>query len=101
MELTAAIEGLAAISTSRRVELVSDSLYVVNCFRDRWWERWERCGWLTAGRRPVANRDLWERLLGEVRRHETVAWRWVRGHAGDPLNERADRLAREAIRRHA
>jgi ribonuclease HI len=101
MELTAAVEGLAAVAGRSRVELVSDSLYVVNCFRERWWERWEQGGWLNAGRRPVANRDLWERLLGEVRRHEMVAWRWVRGHAGDPLNERADRLAREAIGRLA
>jgi ribonuclease HI len=98
MELTAAIEGLAAVAGPRRVEVVSDSLYLVNCFRDRWWARWERSGWLNAARQPVANRDLWERLLAAVRPH-TVGWRWVRGHDGDPLNERADQLAREAIRR--
>lgn len=96
MELTAAIEGLAAIPDRRRVHLHSDSAYVVNCFRDRWWERWERSGWKSADRKPVANRDLWERLLAQVRRHEVV-WHKVAGHSGDTGNERADRLARAAI----
>lgn len=96
MELTAALAGLAAIPGRRRIRLVSDSTYVVNCFRQRWYERWERGGWLGAARQPVANRDLWERLLAEHRRHD-VLWAWVRGHDGDPLNERVDRLARAAI----
>lgn len=96
MELTAAIEGLAAIPGRRTVHLHSDSAYVVNCFRDRWWERWERAGWKNAGKQPVANRDLWERLIAETRRHDVV-WHKVRGHSGDPLNERVDRLARAAI----
>lgn len=96
MELTAAIEALAAIPGRRRVRLHSDSAYLVNCFRDRWYERWERDGWTTAGRQPVANRDLWQRLLAESRRHD-VHWVKVAGHAGDPLNERVDRLARGAI----
>jgi len=93
MELTAAVEGLAAIPGRRRVHLHSDSAYIVNCFRDRWWERWERGGWLGAGHKPVTNRDLWERLLAETRRHD-VTWVKVAGHAGDPLNERVDQLAR-------
>jgi ribonuclease HI len=96
MELRAALEGLAAIPGHRRVRLHSDSAYVVNCFRDRWYERWEQAGWLGAGRQPIANRDLWERLLAEARRHQ-VTWVKVAGHAGDPLNERVDRLARAAI----
>jgi ribonuclease HI len=96
MELTAAVEGLAAIPGRRRVHLHSDSAYIVNCFRDRWYERWERNGWIGSNRQPVANRDLWERLLAETRRHEVV-WHKVAGHAGDPLNERVDRLARAAI----
>ena len=95
MELTAALEGLAAIPGRRRVHLSSDSAYVVNCFRDGWWRRWERTGWKNAQRQPVANRDLWERLLAQTRRHDVV-WHKVRGHAGDPLNERVDTLAREA-----
>jgi len=76
--------------------VVSDSTYVVNCFRDRWWQGWLERGWTTSARKPVANRDLWERLLAETRRHEVV-WHKVRGHSGDPLNERADALARAAI----
>ena len=90
------MEGLAAIAGRRRVHVHSDSAYVVNCFRDRWWERWERTGWIGASKQPVANRDLWERLLAETRRHD-VHWHKVRGHSGDPLNERVDALARQAI----
>jgi ribonuclease HI len=96
MELRGAIEGLAAIEGRRRVQLYTDSAYVMNCFRDRWYERWERGGWVNSGRQPVANRDLWERLIAETRRHEVI-WNKVRGHSGDPLNERVDRLARGAI----
>ena len=96
MELMAAVGGLAAIPAGRRVRLHSDSAYIVNCFRDRWYERWERGGWKNAQKQPVANRDLWERLLAEARRHDVV-WVKVAGHAGEPLNERVDRLAREAI----
>lgn len=96
MELTAVAEGLAAIPSRRRVHVHSDSAYIVNCFLERWWARWERNGWKTAQKQPVANRDLWERILREARRHD-VAWHKVRGHAGDPLNERADMLARQAI----
>jgi len=96
MELRAAIEGLAALPGRRRVRLHSDSAYVVNCFRDGWWERWEQGGWVGAGKQPIVNRDLWERLLAETRRHQ-VTWVKVAGHAGDPLNERVDGLARAAI----
>jgi ribonuclease HI len=96
MELTAAVEGLAAIPGRRRVHLHSDSAYIINCFRERWWERWEKSGWKNAQKQPVANRDLWERLLALARRHNVV-WHKVRGHSGDPLNDRADQLARDAI----
>jgi ribonuclease HI len=96
MELTAAIEGLAAIGGRRRARLHTDSAYLVNCFRDRWWERWERNGWRGADGKPVTNRDLWERLLRETRRHD-VTWVKVAGHSGDVLNDRVDRLARAAI----
>jgi ribonuclease HI len=96
MELTAAIEGLSAIPGRRRVHLYTDSAYVMNCFEQRWWERWEANGWLGAGKKPVTNRDLWERLLAQTRRHEVV-WHKVRGHSGDVLNDRVDALARAAI----
>ena len=96
MELTAALEGLAAVDGRRRVRLYSDSAYVVNCFRDRWWERWERAGWVNAAKQPIANRDLWERLLAQARRHD-VQWHKVKGHSGDVMNDRVDALARGAI----
>ena len=96
MELLAAIEGLAAIAGRRRVHMHSDSAYVVNCFRDGWWQKWDRAGWVNAGKQPVANRDLWERLIAETRRHDVV-WHKVRGHSGDALNDRVDALARAAI----
>ena len=96
MELMAAIEGLAAIPGRRRVHVYTDSAYVMNCFEQRWWVRWETNGWLGAGKKAVTNRDLWERLLAQVRRHDVV-WHKVRGHSGDVMNDRVDTLAREAI----
>jgi ribonuclease HI len=96
MELTAAIEALTAIPGRRRVHVYTDSAYVMNCFEQRWWDRWEKNGWLGAGKKPVTNRDLWERLIAETRRHEVV-WHKVRGHSGDVMNDRVDALARGAI----
>ena len=96
MELTAAIEGLAAVSDRRTVHLYTDSSYVMNCFRDRWWARWEANGWLGAAKQSIANRDLWERLIAETRRLDVV-WHKVKGHSGDALNDRVDALARGAI----
>jgi ribonuclease HI len=98
MELMGALEGLRSLEGRRRVELYSDSAYLVNCFRDKWYERWRRNGWKNAQRKPVGNRDLWEALIALVERHE-VNWHKVAGHAGDVMNERADRLARAAIQR--
>lgn len=98
MELTAAIEALAAIDGRRRVLLHTDSSYVMNCFRDRWWVRWEANGWVGAGKQSIANRDLWERLIAQTRRHDVV-WHKVKGHSGHPLNDRVDALARAGISR--
>ena len=96
MELRAAMEALAAIPGQRRVLLHTDSTYVMRCFVDCWWKRWERNGWRARGGTPVSNRDLWEPLIAESRRHE-VEWIWVKGHSGNVFNDRVDRLAREAI----
>jgi ribonuclease HI len=99
MELRAAIEGLSAVAGRRReIALYSDSAYVVNCFRDKWYVRWRRNGWMNAQKKPVENRDLWEPLIALAERHD-VSWHKVAGHSGHPLNERADRLARAAIAR--
>jgi ribonuclease HI len=96
MELRAAIEGLTAIADARDVDVYTDSSYVMNCFVQRWWERWEQNGWIGAMKRPVVNRDLWEPLIAQTRRHD-VTWHWVKGHSGHPLNDRVDLLARQAI----
>ncbi|MCS6853145.1 MAG: ribonuclease HI [Elioraea sp.] len=98
MELTAAIAALEAPKRPARLIIHTDSEYLRNGVT-RWLAGWIGRGWKTAAREPVANRDLWERLVAAAARHE-VEWRWIRGHAGDPMNERADRLAtaaREAL----
>jgi uncharacterized phage-like protein YoqJ len=78
------------------LDVVSDSTYVVNCFRDRWWEGWLKRGWLTSAKKPVANRDLWEPFIDLVRSHGKVTFTWVKGHSGDAMNDLVDRLAVEA-----
>lgn len=98
MEQTAVLQGLRAIAPGRAADVYSDSAYVINCFREKWYERWRENGWKNAQKKPVENRDLWEALLAEVTTRD-IAWHKVPGHAGIPLNERADRLATEAIRR--
>ena len=96
MEIAAALEAVRALDGE--LEVASDSTYVVNCFRDRWWEGWLARGWMNSARKPVANRDLWEPLVELVRARGDVRFRWVKGHAGDPMNELADQLAVEAAR---
>jgi ribonuclease HI len=95
MEITAALEAVRTLDDSPLV-VVSDSTYVVNCFRDRWWQGWIERGWLTSARKPVANRDLWEPFVALVRERGDVRFRWVKGHSGDPMNDLVDRLAVEA-----
>jgi len=94
MEIRAALEAVWAIDDP--LEIVSDSTYVVNAFRDRWWEGWIARGWLNKAKKPVANRDLWEPLVTEVQRRGNVVFRWVKGHSDDPMNDLVDRLAVEA-----
>lgn len=89
---------LEAVTTlTGPLEVVSDSTYVVNCFRDRWWEGWLARGWRNSQKKPVANRDLWEPLIEEYRRDRgRLAFRWVKGHSEDVMNDLVDRLAVEA-----
>ena len=94
MELTAAAAALETLLRPCRVVLHTDSEYVRNGVT-RWSTGWVRRNWRNASGDPVANMDLWRRLLAAAARHQ-VEWRWVRGHAGDPMNERADRLATAA-----
>lgn len=91
MELTAAIEGLRALTRSCEVILTTDSQYVKQGV-ESWLAGWKRNGWRTAAKQPVKNQDLWQALDEQVSRHQ-VEWRWVRGHTGHDENERADQLA--------
>jgi ribonuclease HI len=95
MELMAAIQALEALTRPEKVSLYTDSTYLLNGIT-KWMAGWQRNGWLTAARKPVKNEDLWRRLAEAMSRHE-VNWLWVKGHAGDPGNERADELARRGI----
>jgi ribonuclease HI len=95
MEIRATLEAVRA-HPQGPLEIVSDSTYVVNCFRDRWWEGWQRRGWLNSARKPVKNRDLWEPLVNEVNRRGDVTFSWVKGHSGHPVNDKVDMLAVEA-----
>jgi ribonuclease HI len=91
MELTAPIRALESLTRPSQVRVYTDSTYVRNGIT-QWLPRWKSNGWRTAAREPVKNADLWQRLDAAVREHE-VEWLWVKGHAGLPGNERADRLA--------
>jgi ribonuclease HI len=95
MEITAVVRALESISGA--VFVMSDSTYVVNCFRDRWWEGWLRRGWRNSSGKPVANRDLWEPLLAlALDSTRAVRFSWVKGHSGDEMNDLVDLLAVEA-----
>ncbi len=91
MEIQAALEAVRSLEGALTV--VSDSTYVVNCFRDAWWRGWLSRGWVNSAKKPVANRDLWEPLVTLVRDRGDVTFRWVKGHSGDPMNDLVDRLA--------
>jgi ribonuclease HI len=101
MEITAALEAVRAAVAGhpdQPVVVVSDSTYVVNCFRDRWWVKWEANGWRTTQRKPVVSADLWRPLIELVKAHP-VTFQWVKGHSGDPMNDLVDAMAVAAIPR--
>ena len=95
MELMAAIMALEALKRPCRVELHTDSKYVMQGITE-WMRGWKARGWLTADKKPVKNADLWQRLDAAPLKHD-VKWRWVKGHAGHELNERADQLANRGV----
>jgi len=95
MELMAAIQALEALHRPSRVQLHTDSTYLLNGIT-KWITAWQRNGWRTSARKPVKNEDLWRRLVEAMNGHE-VSWLWVKGHAGEEGNERADALARLGI----
>jgi len=94
MELMAVLDALQ--SNLGPLEIVSDSTYVVNCFRDKWYAGWLKRGWVNSKNQPVANRDIWEPLIQNVVARKNVTFRWVKGHSGHPMNDLVDRLAVEA-----
>ena len=99
MELLAVLEALHSLGVGAEaghVEVVSDSTYVVNCFRDRWWAKWQRNGWKNSKKQPVANVDIWKPLV-ELVNSGDVSFRWVKGHSGDPMNDLVDELAVAAV----
>jgi ribonuclease HI len=98
MELRAALAGLQVLKRPCRVEVHTDSEYLRNGIT-KWLAGWRRNGWRTSSRQPVKNQDLWRALEAAMRPHK-VEWRWVKGHAGDIHNERADTLAVAAIRQY-
>jgi ribonuclease HI len=95
MELMAAIQALEALTAACEVELHTDSQYLRDGITG-WINRWKQNGWRTADRKAVKNVELWQRLDAATQRHK-IDWRWVRGHAGDSMNERADELARRGM----
>jgi len=100
MELRAAIVALDALTRPCPVELYTDSSYVRDGIT-KWVFGWQRNGWRTGKKEPVKNQDLWQRLLAAIARHQSaggVEWHWTKGHAGDPANERADKLANQGAR---
>ncbi|HZC73098.1 MAG TPA: ribonuclease HI [Jatrophihabitans sp.] len=99
MELTAAVEALTALKGPSDVVIYTDSLYVLKGITN-WIDGWRRNGWQNSAKKPVANADLWRALDAAVSRHN-VEWHWVRGHAGDPGNERADALANAGAAQYA
>jgi ribonuclease HI len=95
MEMMAVIEGLRALKNPCEVTIFTDSKYVLQGMTE-WRFNWIKKGWKTADNKPVKNADLWQ-ILVELDKTHTLTWQWVKGHNGDPMNERADTLAREGI----
>ncbi len=96
MELMAVLDALQ--SNDGPLEIVSDSTYVVNCFKDKWYAGWLKRGWVNSKKQPVANRDIWEPLINNYLARKDVSFRWVKGHSGNAMNDLVDRLAVEAGR---
>ena len=95
MELTAIIEGLQYFKESKQILIITDSKYVINGI-ESWIKNWKKNGWKTSSKKPVKNKDLWEKLDKEITKH-AIEWQWVKGHAGNDNNEKADYLARRFI----
>ncbi len=96
MEVWAVLDALTTLLSrvDDGVEVVSDSTYVVNCFRDSWWKGWESRGWKNSQKQPVANQDLWKPLVALYKENsDRISFRWVKGHSGNRMNDLVDQLA--------
>lgn len=100
MEIFAAIAGLEYLKEPHDVELYSDSAYLVECFKQRWYERWIRNGWLNSAGKPVANKDLWIRLMSSFKGHK-IQFIKVKGHSDNEYNNKCDEIARNAVMRNS
>ncbi len=98
MEMLSAIKALEYFKDRKDITIYSDSAYLVNCFLQKWYVKWQRNGWINSSEKPVVNKDLWERLL-ELNKIHNVTFSKVKGHANDELNNRVDKLAVEAKER--
>ena len=97
MELKAVLEAVKTLDGE--LEIYSDSTYVVKCFNDKWYKGWIKRGWKNSQRKEVANRDLWEPLIElYLAREDELAFFWVKGHSGDPMNDLVDEMAVKAVR---
>lgn len=106
MEMLAVIEGLRAIDKDKSIpadepiEVYSDSAYIVNCFKDGWYKKWQKNGWTNSAGKPVENKDLWEAMISLVHKRN-ASLKKVKGHANDELNNRCDELAKKAVWRES
>ncbi len=98
MEMQAVIEGLKALKRPCHVKIHSDSALIINAFNKRWIDGWQKRDWKKADKKPVENKELWQKMLQQAEKHR-VEWIKVKGHSGDELNDRADRLAVEASKK--
>lgn len=96
MEMQAVIEALKHVPEQSTIKIYSDSAYVINCFQQKWIDNWERNGWMTSQKKPVENQDLWKEMRS-LQKSRNVQWVKVKGHSGNPWNEKADQLAVASI----
>ncbi|AST59071.1 ribonuclease HI [Thermoanaerobacterium thermosaccharolyticum] len=100
MELTAVIKALSLLKRSCKINLYSDSSYLINAFNQKWIENWQKRGWLKSDKTPVENKDLWLKLL-DLSSYHDIKWIKVKGHSDNEYNNRCDKLATDEIRKHS
>lgn len=97
MEMMGVISGLEYFSSPEDITLCTDSAYIYNCIKDKWYETWRKNGWVNAKKEPVANKDLWERMLDNIAKHNSVTFIKVKAHKDNPFNNKCDQLAKDIV----